>query len=588
MVKQQKKDESAKFVKLFWTARKEHVTLNKQASAKRKMHKLALNFAVKHKIKWGGLLLAVSLSSEQGKNKDALKKLVSNWDVVPNLQQGLAYFLKGAVLQNLNRTNDAIKAYHKALADPKFDTPSNARHNLGIAYHNKGEYDEAIKAYRNALADPKYDIPSKALFNLGLTYRKMGKKREALKVLKEALQKSEKGSKEYARAQRFLSLLEANLKPEAMSTDDLASLEQPAMTAKEGPEQRLLLKIGEMRENEYDKYLKKKDSKRDDILSILRGWSSAVTLLEGSKQLWRGGGYFIKWQGKGIIIDPGFDFLRNFHDADYHGREIDAVLITHNHTDHNADIRAIDDLRYELYKRRNKDPYKKIEPYLLMWDKDSDGKIKLQAEEPEHRHHSIIFDVGLCGSKTRTIRQQQGLPFGVKYFSVQHDKDIIGDPVGFKVILKDGTKNALTIGFTGDTTYFDELGKHLSGCDILVGHISQPDKAEFTNPKHYKENHLGYNGLVELIKVAKPTLTLVGEFWAGIGDIRIDLVQCLRERTNRKEILPAGIGLNMLLPRLEIECTNCKKAISFADVRVGPPTEQFGELSYLCEHCCLG
>ena len=88
------------------------------------------------------------------------------------------------------------------------------------------------------------------------------------------------------------------------------------------------------------KYLAKESSGRDDTLSILRGWSSAVTLLEGSERLWRGGGYFLKWHGKGIVIDPGLDFLRNLHDANYHAREIDAVLVSHNHPDHNADLLA--------------------------------------------------------------------------------------------------------------------------------------------------------------------------------------------------------------------------------------------------------
>ena len=262
-------------------------------------------------------------------------------------------------------------------------------------------------------------------------------------------------------------------------------------------------------------------------------------------------------------------------------------MVTHNHSDHNVDLRAIDDLRYELYKRRKKNHHRIIGPYLLMWDRDSDEKVKLQVvEEPEHRFDPIIFDIGLC-EPTHTFRQRHGLPFGVKYFRVVHDKDSIRDPVGFKVVLKKGRKNALTVGFTGDTEYFDDLGKYLSGCDILIGHISQPDKAELGNPERRKVNHLGYNGLVELIKVAKPKLTLVGEFWAGLGDVRIDLIQCLRLRTGRTEIFPAGIGLNVHLPKLEIECTNCKRTVPFAKARVGPPTEQFGNLSYLCEHCCL-
>ena len=730
MSERRSKQEEAKFVELFWAAREEHVELGKEASAEGEKHKAALSFAVEHAMEWGELLLDVSLSSQQGEGEDALKKLVSKWNVIPSSQRGLGYFVKGAVLHkvdcvdeaieayrkalecskyntrgnawnNLGKAysdkgeydeaikaygkaladakfdtpgkawfsmgiayrakgeydkaieaygkalddpkydtpckawnnlgnaysdkgeyDEAIKAYGKALADAKFDTPGMAWNNLGVAYSEKGEHDKAIKAYRKALDDPKYDTPGKVWNNLGITYSDKGehdkaikayrkavadanykrpanalaslgstyleisKNKDAREVLNEALQKCEKGSSDYARAQRLLSLVESNLKPEAMSSDDRGALEHPATTGREGPEKRLLAKIREIQESEYEKYLDKKNSTRDNVLSILRGWSSAVTLLEGSEGLWRGGGYFIKWRGKGIVIDPGFDFLRNFHDAKYHGREIDAVLVTHNHTDHNADVRAIDDLRYELYKRRERDPHGKIDPYLLMWDKDSGDKIKLQVEKPEHRHHPITFDIGRC-SPMHTIRQQRGLPFGVKYFAVRHDKGNIEDPVGFKLVLKDGTKNALTIGFTGDTEYFDDLGKHLGKCDILIGHISQPKAKELTDVKHRNKNHLGYNGLVELIKAAKPKLTLVGEFWAGLGDIRIDLVQCLRKQTKCEEIFPAGLGLHMVLPGLEIECTNCGKAIAFADIRVGPPTEQFGNLSYLCEDCCL-
>ncbi|HEG43211.1 MAG TPA: tetratricopeptide repeat protein [Phycisphaerales bacterium] len=689
-----KKDANTKFVELFWKARGEHVKFEKKASAKRRMHKQAVTFAIEHKMKWGELLLDVSLRSRQGKSKYALEKLESEWDVIPDLHRGLAFFLKGSALQNLNRNDEAIneyrkaladpkfngsgiawnnigtayttedeydeavKAYRKALADPKYDTrgmtwnnlglthadngeydeaikayhkvledskyetPSYAWYNMGNAYSDKGEYDEAVKAYRKALADTEFekpgyawnnlgnayrskgeynkaikayrksladsknDTPSRTLSNLGITYRIMGDDKQARKAFKEALEKSEKGSWQHTQAQKLLSLLEADIKPEAMSSDDRSSLERPVMAVKEGPEERLHAKMQGKQESEYEEYLKKKDSGRGDTLSILRGWSSAVTLLEGSEQLWRGGGYFIKWQDKGIVIDPGFDFLRNFHDAGYHGREIDAVLITHNHTDHTADLRSIDDLRYELYFRRNKDPHRKIKPYLLMWDEDSNEKIKLPIPKAAHRFSPIIFTVGLC-DPTCTIKKKHDLPFHVKYFPVEHGEGIINNPVGFKVVLKDGNKNALTIGFTGDTEYFEGLGKHLSGCDILIGHISQPERAEFTDTKHRKKNHLGYNGLVELIKAAKPKLTLVGEFWGGIGDYRIDLVQCLRERTGCNEILPAGIGLNVRLPSLEVECTNCGLAISCVKPHVGPPTEQFGNLSYLCDRCYL-
>ena len=95
----------------------------------------------------------------RGQHKDGLKKLVAKWSLIPKSLQGLAYFVKAAILQDLDHTDEAIKAYRKVLADPKFDKPGNTWNNLGAAYSRKGDHDEAIKAYRKALADPKFDRP---------------------------------------------------------------------------------------------------------------------------------------------------------------------------------------------------------------------------------------------------------------------------------------------------------------------------------------------------------------------------------------------------------------------------------------------
>ena len=117
-------------------------------------------------------------------------------------------------------------------------------------------------------------------------------------------------------------------------------------------------------------------------------------------------------------------------------------------------------------------------------------------------------------------------------------------------------------------------------------HISMPDEEEYENRDHFKKVHLGYNGLAKLIEKAQPKMVLVGEFWAGLADIRIDLIKGLRGRTGNKiPILPTGLGFHLKLPSLEVECTGCKKPVPHDHIKIAPATSSFGPLGYLCQRC---
>jgi tetratricopeptide (TPR) repeat protein len=499
----------------------------------------------------------------------------------PNFDNpGKAWNNLGLALNNKGEYDEAIKAHRKSLKDPKYDTPGYAWNNLGVSLDAKGEYDKAIKAYRKSLKDPKYDTPWNAWYNLAIAYKKQGDKKKAISFL-DKIQKNSKVPDSIKReAKSFQTVIEANLKEGSLSFRDRELIESAQKVDKEHrAEERILEKIEGAEEDAYKKYKKKKSSNRDNMISILRGWSSAVTLLEGTEGLWRGGGYFLKWQRTGIVVDPGFDFLRNFHDAGYHGREIDAVIVTHNHSDHNDDLRSIDDLRYELYKRE------KAKPYILFLDEDTRTHIKFQAEKPAH-HKQIHFDIGRC-NPFDIIKSQKGMPFTIEYFPVRHAKEV-PNAIGFKLHLQTDGKNSLTVGFTGDCEFNNNLAKNLNGCDLLIAHISQPEVSELKTPTIRKKNHLGYRGLSKLITKAKPKFVIVSEFWAGLADIRIDLVQGLRDLTGLSRILPGGIGLHLTLPDMKVECTKCGSKIPFDDVRVSPPANPFGNLSYLCSRCVLG
>lgn len=503
---------------------------------------------------------------------------------------GRAWIRIAQIFKRNGEVESTIKAYKNAtqdpIDDPLYEVPSAPWLYLGREYFSLGSYDKAIDAFRKAL-ELNFPRPAVAWNLIGKAYYLKGDYVESKYAFEQVLEQSEGTLSSFNReANRAIELISAGLRPEALSPNDL-SIFWPGEISdviKNTPEQRILRKIDNAETDQYQKYLNKDDSGRDNTLSILRGWSSAVMLIEGSEQTWPGGGYFIKWKGKGIVIDPGFGFLRNFHDASYHGREIDAVIVSHNHPDHNADLTHIDNLRYEIYKRCKGKDKAELSPYGLLWDTDSQEAIKLPSDKPEHRSSPIVFSIGLCDPE-HEFASPNKLPISVQYFRVTHGG--LSNAIGCKIILHNEAGKDFTIGYTGDTEFFPGLSICLSNCDILLAHISQPSREELIDHNVRKKDHLGYRGLAELIKTAEPKVTLVGEFWGGLADLRVDLIQGLRKLTGINAILPTGIGMHVALPTLEIECSACHKNVSVSKTHVAPPHKPFSKLSYLCPDCFL-
>ena len=59
------------------------------------------------------------------------------------------YFIKGQIMDNMNKSDEAIREYSKCLDyDPLFYKASYARASL---YNQSGEYDKAINDYNSAI-----------------------------------------------------------------------------------------------------------------------------------------------------------------------------------------------------------------------------------------------------------------------------------------------------------------------------------------------------------------------------------------------------------------------------------------------------
>lgn len=121
----------------------------------------------------------------------------------------------------------------------------------------------------------------------------------------------------------------------------------------------------------------------------------------------------------------------------------------------------------------------------------------------------------------------------------------------------------------------------------LVDHISQPDKYEFYDSMSVKEKHLGYRGAVKLIQQCQPKLTILGEFWSGLADLRLDLTKGLRQLCGTNFIFPSSRSLILDPKTLEFKCTACSRYCSYKEIHVAPAQEPFGVLSYVCDNCRL-
>jgi ribonuclease BN (tRNA processing enzyme) len=243
-------------------------------------------------------------------------------------------------------------------------------------------------------------------------------------------------------------------------------------------------------------------------LVVLRRWQSFNPKVpRPSGQHIRGGGYYLLWQGKGIVIDPGYDFIQNFYDEGFSLDDIHGVAVTHSHPDHDDDLSTLTTLvrewnEYYRYMGEgdngkiikldfflNESTHLKFSSWLkasstgigrviplplVVWDKDS----KEANERPED----------LIRGKNVFIALRQKYSLDLEIVPAWHD-DVIGKTasVGLKFHLYSDDKEKKpigVIGYTGDTGAYGDIDcggdasatrllieRQYAGCDVLIAHL---------------------------------------------------------------------------------------------------------------------
>ncbi len=178
----------------------------------------------------------------------------------------------------------------------------------------------------------------------------------------------------------------------------------------------VLNKVKQLVKDKYFfEYQKKLDSYFYDLLRpsdnlgnksfflVLRRFNSFTPALpRGRKKIEtvKGGGYFLYWNNKGIVIDPGFNYIENLYCQDLTIGDIDAILITHGHNDHYIDLDPTLTLLYQ---------YNEIAENLMLGLKNFDEKPRLALDFfvnvlnilPSHR--TALLGTRLCMHSSKLI-----------------------------------------------------------------------------------------------------------------------------------------------------------------------------------------
>jgi ribonuclease BN (tRNA processing enzyme) len=187
------------------------------------------------------------------------------------------------------------------------------------------------------------------------------------------------------------------------------------------------------------------------------------------KQLRGTGGFLIIGKDAVIQIDPGPGALFALAKCNVDPLSIDALIVTHAHLDHVHDAPLIiEGMTGFTMKKRGVVIASK---WCLEGDDFGDRSIT--------RYHQSL--AGECitfspGDKKEIHLEHRGKKssFGITGTPVRH-----GDKSGFGFVMEiDGAR----IGYTSDGEYFDGMGAHFAGCDVLVANCIRGAKDSY--PMH--------------------------------------------------------------------------------------------------------
>lgn len=320
--------------------------------------------------------------------------------------------------------------------------------------------------------------------------------------------------------------------------------------------------------------------KIENKLICLKGFSSSTPIINSAKDSTScfGGGFYINYNGNGIVIDPGVDFVKNMHRNYISIQDIDVVIVTHNHMDHNSDIEKLSSLQYDLNRYYNQcnemldilntNPYTS---HNITWILDSIDY------ECFHDKNDNVIELDEFTTEKPIVSDKHNIL--LRSIETNHIAD---KKASYAIRIK---MDDMYIGYTSDTPYNEDLIPFFNDMGILIFNISDIYENDVQGIKN-KKGHLGYNGSYNLLKETHPSLAIASEFCCTNGDIRNDIVaQLISDLKSSSFVIPGEIGTTISIPDLLIKCSICHRDVEKNMILHISPDVPYGKLRHICKNC---
>jgi len=293
-------------------------------------------------------------------------------------------------------------------------------------------------------------------------------------------------------------------------------------------------------------------------LWVLQQWNSFTPLLAAGRtdageptNGSRGGGYFLVWRGKGIVIDPGPDFIRNLRESAHSLLDVDAIVLTHNHLDHVGDVIPILTLLHE-YNEYHPDAR---HPLTMACSPSTFSMFADVAAHARWIEHFIPL-------RPDDRVHMPGTNIAIASFHTQHAE--LGGrsaALGLRLILMCEDGSECCVGMPGDGGWTDSLCQHCEGADLLVLHLGGM-YPEDIGPDEFATDHLGTKGVFGLLwqleqRKKLPKLTLIAELGEELaGREEFIAHECCAGLSveYRKTVIEARLNRAITLPEVKVMC----------------------------------
>lgn len=319
------------------------------------------------------------------------------------------------------------------------------------------------------------------------------------------------------------------------------------------------------------------------------------------------GGIFLRWNDKGIAINPGQGFLKNFHEQGLHIHDIDFIIVTSDQHESYAEVKEIYDLNYQLNKLS---PELKIIHYYFNHKAFQEVARILKPHFKQERNTIHSLELFMDSPDVEKIELSEGIT--LNYFQAfsrdpysahgesreeraMHNHSCLGIRLELKALSTNVHERiSVRIGILSHIAWNPLLAHHLGSCDILVAGFGNTSSNDY-NKISYNQDSLGYYGTYTLLEEIAPKILLSGEFGGSEGDLRLEAVHKMRQEyyahagrssRNNSAILPADTGLFLDLKTLQVRCSVCNTLVEPSLVKVVKTANAFGKLEYLSPSCC--